>query len=75
MLFAAVHESVVGTKRTFRNVRYVVVAVGGKADLEHTTLERAAPAAPFRIQRQAVGYLVPEFFGVGERRRKFQVVA
>ena len=74
MLFAAVRESVVGTKRTFRNVRYVV-AVGGKADLEHTTLERAAPAAPFRIQRQAVGYLVPEFFGVGERRRKFQVVA
>ena len=49
--------------------------LSGKADLEHTTLERAAPAAPFRIQRQAVGYLVPEFFGVGERRRKFQVVA
>ena len=31
--FVAVHESAVGTTRTFRNVRYSV-AVGGKADIE-----------------------------------------
>jgi hypothetical protein len=33
MLFAAAHESVVGTTRTFRNVRYLV-AMGWKADFE-----------------------------------------
>jgi hypothetical protein len=31
--FAAVHESVHGTKRTFREVR-IPVAIGGKADIE-----------------------------------------
>jgi hypothetical protein len=36
MLFAAVHESVVGPKRTFER-QQLVSAIGGKADIDRQT--------------------------------------
>jgi hypothetical protein len=57
MLFAAVHESAIGTKQTFRD-RRPMSAFRGKADMRRTSRDvRVFEKAPDRVKKSAKGWL------------------